>query len=121
MLYDPDFIVILGGIDATQYIHSWELHDVESGISNLSLTLMNPNLIWSGMIQLDDPVIMRFGYMDMLAPKIIFKVKKVSEIYGEKELYYQIMAQDCLAELISKTLQSGGGGKGGGGGGGGGG
>jgi len=35
MSFDPDFIITIDGEDVTEYVTSWELHDVDSGRSHL--------------------------------------------------------------------------------------
>lgn len=74
-----DFIITVGGQDATGECEAWRLHDSEESMSSLSVTLSNVDLKNSGIAEKGDLLAIRFGYEGGLGGKAELPIKKIAE------------------------------------------
>jgi len=81
MAFDPDFILTVGGKDVTKYCQELIVVDDEEGMSSLTATLANPDMVNSGLAVTGDTIALRFGYQGSMSGKIEFPIQPFGEAY----------------------------------------
>lgn len=103
--YQPDFVITINGTDVTKVTESWELNDVEDQISNLTVTIINTDMKYSGQFKIDGEITIRFGYQSNMGPQVTMKIKEVTEIAATRGCRITVTGMDILAESTSATAR----------------
>lgn len=103
--YTPNFYVQINGHDFTKFVISWQLDDVDDGISTLTVTLANPDGIIAGYIRTETDVTLRYGYWDgRMSKPVTMKIKDLSERYPTNGgMTITFVAYDCTERLVGIT------------------
>ena len=104
-MYDPDFVILIGGEDVTSEVMNWKLHHVDEGISNIVVTLSNHDHLLSGLFSHSDELSLVFGYQGNLGEKIEMTVTGVDESYRMGMPTIKITAKDDCCEMNVKTVK----------------
>jgi hypothetical protein len=95
--WQPDFVITVAGKDITKLVESWTLNDVEDGISNLNVALVNQYWDFDGKV--DDEVTIKFGLRGDLTDKVVMKIKEYTETYSVGGSRVSFTAHDCMERL----------------------
>jgi hypothetical protein len=103
MSFDPDFIITIDGEDVTEYVTSWELHDVDSGRSNLVITLERVSSQISPTTK--GKVTIKFGYVGDLSELVEMDIRTVEYKFdvGAVE-QVRVTAYDCTWGMDSNYI-----------------
>jgi hypothetical protein len=103
--YTPNFYIQINGHDFTKTVTSWQLDDVDDGISTLNVTLANPDGIIAGYIRTETDVTLRYGYWDgRMSQPVTMKIKDLSEKYPTNGgMTISFTAYDCTERLVGLT------------------
>jgi hypothetical protein len=95
--WQPDFVITVAGKDITKLVESWTLNDVEDGISNLNVTIVNQYWDFSGKV--DDEATIKHGLRGNLSGNVTMKIKEYTETYSVGGSRVTITAHDCLERM----------------------
>ena len=103
--YTPNYYIQINGHDFTKFVLSWQLDDVDDGISTLTVTLANPDGIIAGYIRTETDVTLRYGYWDgRMSQPVTMKIKDLSEKYPTNGgMTITFTAYDCTERLVGLT------------------
>jgi hypothetical protein len=106
-MYDKecDFIVKVAETDITKIVSKWEVKEVDDGMSSCTITVVNIDMKFSGLFQIDGDIEIMFGTPDDLSNKAKFKVQGVTESYADKMLAIEILGQDIIAKIDGKSMK----------------
>lgn len=79
---DPDFTILIDGMDVTEDCERWDISDDESQMSEISVTLQNKNWKYSGMFGYENEIAIRFGYVGNYGPPASAIISSVKESLG---------------------------------------
>lgn len=97
---DPDFILLINGLNVTREVKKISLHDNSEKMSNLKVTLRNPNLRLSGVFNWEQIMQIRLGYNGRLNETATLIVSEVEETGdGEKGLEVIVTGVDDTHKL----------------------
>ncbi len=81
-LNNPDFFISINGMNYTQFCRSWQLDDVEDGMSSLKVTLGNPDGLLGGYFTTENYITFRYGYWDgRMSKPVVMRIKDMDESY----------------------------------------
>jgi hypothetical protein len=103
--YTANFYTTINGNNFTPYLISWQLDDVDDGISTLRVTLGNPDGIISGYVKPELEVTHRYGYWDgRMSKPVTMKIKDLTEDYPTQQACtISFTAYDCTERLVGST------------------
>jgi len=78
---DPDYVITIDGQNVNQWVIEWELVDDEQGMSEITITLANPEMQNAGKWDYKQDLEIRFGYVGELSGKGYLPVSEVTEKY----------------------------------------
>ena len=100
----PDFVVTINGTDVTTYCRSWEVNEVEDAISNMTVTIVNPDIKMG--FKAGDKVSIRFGTEGAgMSPKVEMTIDDYSEEFAEGGIYIIATGRDCQAKMSGVSMR----------------
>ena len=106
IVWTPDFSLVINGWDATKLVVSWQLDDVDDGISTLTAHIGNPDGQLSGYIHTETDMTLRYGYWNgSMSQPVTMKIKDKKEIFPTSHpCTITVVGMDCTERLIGSTL-----------------
>jgi hypothetical protein len=106
-MYDKecDFIVKVEGSDVTKVVSKWEVKEVDDGMSSCNITIVNVDMLFSGLCQIGGDIEIMFGTPNDLSNTAKFTIQGVTEHYADKALVIEILGQDIIAKIDGKSMK----------------
>jgi hypothetical protein len=106
-MYDKecDFIVKVAETDITKIVSKWSVKEVDDGMSSCNITIVNIDMLFSGLFQLDGDIEVMFGTPNDLSNTAKLKIQGVTETYSDKALTIEILGQDIIANIDGKSMK----------------
>lgn len=80
---DPDYLITINGENVNEWVREWELVDDEQGMSEITITLANPEMTNAGKWDYGQDLEIRFGYVGELSGRGYLPVTEVTERYPQ--------------------------------------
>jgi hypothetical protein len=103
--YTPNFYLTINGYDVTKLCISWQLDDVEDGISTLTANIGNPDGLLSGYLRTETDITLRYGYWDgKMSKPVTMKIKdKKESFHTSSPSTITVVGMDCTERLTGIT------------------
>lgn len=103
-LHHPDFVIMVGTSTVTHDCLSWTVSDKEEGKSSIEVELDNLDSKYSSVIQLGDPISIRFGLMgEMMAQKVTMKLLKYQETFDRGGVKVKLHGLDDTHQMDNQS------------------
>lgn len=96
---EPDWIITIDGQDVGEFVQEWQLKDAEQGMSELTVTLANPEKRNSGRWKYGQELKIRFGFRGQLSEPAHLLVGRVQERYPTGELSIVVTGRDESSQM----------------------
>ena len=102
----PDFSLTINGQDVTKLCISWQLDDVEEGISTVTAEIGNPEGMLSGYLRTESEITLRYGYWNgKMSKPVTMKIKDKEEgFHTSKACSIRVVGMDCTERLTGTTF-----------------
>ena len=101
--WQPDFVITIDGKDVSKDTLSWEVNDVDDGISNVRVALVNKKYDFTPKAGSD--LTIRFGYQGDLSEPITMRIQKRTNKYGTRGAFIEVIGEDCLEAAMSNSMR----------------
>lgn len=102
---DPDFMITVDGEDLSKEAMAWDIHEVDDGISTISVIIANADMKYSGAIGFDGEISVMYGYADGEMDTVYANIKGITEHYAMGTPTITIKGECAVSDLCEGSTQ----------------